>query len=82
MVYRLAGGALGNSYFYLDHGYSPVMTINSNENLSDSSIMGITCSELQKQYFICKRWDFIVSDTLLRTYFTNDPDIQVSPQNL
>lgn len=73
---------MGNSYFHLDHGYFPLITINSNKNLSDSSMIGITCSELQKQYFICKHWDFIVNNILLRTYFANDPDIQVSPQNL
>lgn len=74
MVYRLGGGALRNFYFYLYHGSIPLTVINSNEKLSESSIIGITCSEVQKQYFICKHWDYIVSNTLLRTHFTNDPE--------
>lgn len=60
MVYRLGGGALRNFYFYLYHGSIPLTVINSNEKLSESSIIGITCSEVQKQYFICKHWDYIL----------------------
>ena len=31
MVYRLGGKAIGNSWFHLDHGYTPPITINSQE---------------------------------------------------
>lgn len=31
MVYRLGGRAIGNSYFHLGHGYTPLITINSQE---------------------------------------------------